>query len=831
MIFIVLGCQPKKTDVLAVNIGYDPSVYDNAPFAYDITVQDINEDTETDWIYLKYSDPDNDEITECQISNRTYLVITQKCICNSGICKVKLKPSLNYFGPVSFNYSVTANNLTSPLANASFTVLAVGDFPVANDLNISMVENKVLFPNSYVSSGKLSKPHLSGYDPDGDAITCEVVTNPLHAAGLGGLFALNQNCSFKYEPDFDYDGLDSFKFRVKDPQGNVSSAKTVNINISKYNEAPLANAASVETYSNKPIAITLTGSDPNGDSLVYNILQSPANGILSGSGENLIYSPNNNFYGADSFTFMVSDMFLNSSPVTVNINVLKSTLFLATTGNDATAVISDPTKPFQTAQGAVNAAIAFSPYNLKPLVIQVSPGTYGNIVLNSNFGNYITWTGALGSDPTNTILGDISANGTNGANGTVAIGDWNGKNGGNSFTIKFETDFLMSFGNVSANGGNGGYHYPDPSSFTSKPGLAGRAGAVTLKGIFGTISAKGGEGHGGGLGGAIYLMNGSKVNSVDASGGQIDRCSQLNSCKTSIDSSIGGTILIETGSIVTGAAIAKGGANNGVFTDRRLAGQGGTITIDGTVTGIVEAKGGDTVDSKVGAGGTISISQTGIVSGPSVSVVAGTGSSLPLGNNAGTINVSGTASNLFLQSGTHLESFGGAVNIYGVVNNINGQGYGAYCTHGRAAIVKIYPTGKVTQNVNLTGGDGSCTSSTGGILYVAGIIEGSAILVGAAKDVTHPWISAGGGGYAMVYSTGEVKSISVQGGSAGSGTNESGGDGGKITLVYGSKINGIVIDGTSSTNPLLTPSLIFSGGFGDPTPASDGAPGTITYQP
>lgn len=143
-------------------------------------------------------------------------------------------------------------------------------------------------------------------------------------------------------------------------------------------------------------------------------------------------------------------------------------------------------------------------------------------------------------------------------------------------------------------------------------------------------------------------MTGSKVTSVDASGGQLDRCSQLNSCKTSSDSSKGGTILIETGATVTSSAIAKGGANNGVSTTRRLAGQGGTITIDGTVNGIVEAKGGDTVDSKVGAGGTITINSNGLVTGASVSVEAGSGSGLPLGNNAGTINVIGTASNLFL---------------------------------------------------------------------------------------------------------------------------------------------------------------------------------------
>ncbi len=823
MLFVFLGCQPKKADVLTVNTVNDPSVYDNAPIAIDITPPNINEDTDTGWIYLNYTDPENDLITTCHISNRAYLKITEDCICSAGVCKVKLKPSSNYFGPVSFDYSVTANNLTSPLAHASFSVLAVEDLPVANDLNISMVERKPNPPqnppSSYVSTGTLSKPHLTGYDPDGDTLTCHVVTNPLHASGVGSNFQINQNCSFIYTPDLDYDGLDSFKFRVKDSQGNFSTPKTVSIKITKYNEAPVANPASVTTYSNKAIPITLTGSDPNGDSLIFYIVQSPSHGSLSGSGANVIYSPNTNYYGTDSFTFMVSDVFLNSTPVTVSINVLKSTLFLSPTGSDVTGVISDPTKPFQTAQGAVNAAIAFSPTFFQPLVIEVSPGIYGNINLISSFGYYVSWVGVNGADQTNTIFGNITANGTNGADGTSAVGDWDGKNGGNSFGIKFETNLLMKFGDVSANGGNGGNHYPDPLNFTSKPGLAGRGGAITLKGIFGAISAKGGEGHGGGLGGTIYLMTGSQVNSVDASGGQLDRCSQLNSCKTSLDSSKGGTILIETGATVTGAAIAKGGANNGVSASRRLAGQGGTITIDGTVNGIVEAKGGNTVDSKVGAGGTITISQTGLVSGPSVSVEAGTGSGLPLGNYAGTINVSGNASNLFLQSGTYLESFAGAANIYGTVTNINGQGYGAYCDRGRAALVKIFESGTVTNNVNLTGGDGSCTPSTAGILYVSGAISNSAILVGG--------LDAGKGGEVRVYSTGEVKDISVKGGDASAGN---GGDGGKITVEYGSMINSVTIDATSSVNPSVTGALDVSGGAGV-LPGVNGSAGTITYQP
>jgi hypothetical protein len=244
----------------------------------------------------------------------------------------------------------------------------------------------------------------------------------------------------------------------------------------------------------------------------------------------------------------------------------------------------------------------------------------------------------------------------------------------------------------------------------------------------------------------------------------------------------------------------------------------------------VTSSGGNTLHSKVGAGGTITIFSSGVVNGPSVSAEAGTGTGSPLGNSAGIIDVSGTATQLFVQSGSYEESFAGSANIYGTVTNINGKGYGAYCDRGRAALVKIYSSGTVLNDVDLTGGDGNCTPSTAGILYVSGVIGNSAILVGSNKNVSSPWSVAGKGGEVRVYSTGEVKDISVNGGDAGVGTQEDGGNGGKITVEYGSKINTVTIDATSSTNPTVTGALNALGGTGN-APGVNGSAGTIIYQP
>ena len=82
---------------------------------------------------------------------------------------------------------------------------------------------------------------------------------------------------------------------------------TVNIAVSPVNDAPVATAQVVETEQDAPVAIALMGSDVDGDPLTFEIVDSPSNGILSGTAPDLNYTPGSGFTGSDSFTFRVSD--------------------------------------------------------------------------------------------------------------------------------------------------------------------------------------------------------------------------------------------------------------------------------------------------------------------------------------------------------------------------------------------------------------------------------------------------------------------------------------------------------------------------------------------
>jgi hypothetical protein len=106
------------------------------------------------------------------------------------------------------------------------------------------------------------------------------------------------------------------------------------------NNPPIAVSFPVSTSEGFAIDILLQATDPDGDDLTYSIVTPPADGILSGSLPNLIYTPESCFVGSDSFTYKANDGNLDSNiaeftitvndiPIILSANVTGNTLFLS----------------------------------------------------------------------------------------------------------------------------------------------------------------------------------------------------------------------------------------------------------------------------------------------------------------------------------------------------------------------------------------------------------------------------------------------------------------------------------------------------------------------
>src|SRR5262249_54808865 len=158
--------------------------------------------------------------------------------------------------------------------------------------------------------------------PNNNTPTFSVVgAGPTHGSlgGVSSASCVNGDCvaTVTYAPGPDYDGGDSFNFKVND--GNVdSNISTVSVNVAAVNDPPAA--ANDAKSASQDTSLYLPGGD-----LTANDVAGPANetgqtltvtgviatanthGTVALSGGMVIYSPDANFSGPASFDYQVCD--------------------------------------------------------------------------------------------------------------------------------------------------------------------------------------------------------------------------------------------------------------------------------------------------------------------------------------------------------------------------------------------------------------------------------------------------------------------------------------------------------------------------------------------
>jgi hypothetical protein len=184
---------------------------------------------------------------------------------------------------------------------------------------------------------------LTGSVGNGGAIAYSVASNPAHGT-LGGVAPY-----LTYTPDADYNGPDSFTFKTT--YGAASAVATVSVTVSAVNDAPVADGQSFTTSEDTGRTVALTGSDVDGDSLNYIVVSPPSHGTLTGvSFIGMVYTPDADYNGEDSFTFKTNDGTLDSNPATVSITV--TPVNDAPTTNNQTAMTDEDTAQVITLVGS-----------------------------------------------------------------------------------------------------------------------------------------------------------------------------------------------------------------------------------------------------------------------------------------------------------------------------------------------------------------------------------------------------------------------------------------------------------------------------------------------
>ena len=239
----------------------------------------------------------------------TYTIMTQPAhgALSGTAPNLTYTPNASFKGTDTFTFKVNDGGLESEEATVTITVVD----PNGNDTPTASAQTV----NATTAQAKSIT--LTGADADSDPLTFVVVTQPTN----GTLSGSAPNLS--YTSNGGFVGTDSFTFKVND--GTVdSTTATVTINVTAAtggNNAPTANAQTLNVTTALAKSITLTGADADSDPLTFTVVTQPTNGTLSGSAPNLSYTSNGGFVGTDSFTFKVNDGTVDSATATVTLNV------------------------------------------------------------------------------------------------------------------------------------------------------------------------------------------------------------------------------------------------------------------------------------------------------------------------------------------------------------------------------------------------------------------------------------------------------------------------------------------------------------------------------
>ncbi len=235
---------------------------------------------------------------------------------NNGTGAVTYTPNQNFAGSDQFTYTVQDDDGgSSNTATVTINIASENDAPIAADDNVTTPEDTPL----------VIAVLANDTDPDGTLIPGSVIvtSNADH-----GTTSVNPTTGdITYTPESNFFGDDSLTYVVQDDIGAISNTGTVRIAVTSVNDLPVAVDDNVATAEDTPVTIPVAANDSDSDGtlVTLTITSGPSNGstsVSSGTGE-ITYTPDSNFFGADQFTYTVTDNddgISNVATVVVNVS-------------------------------------------------------------------------------------------------------------------------------------------------------------------------------------------------------------------------------------------------------------------------------------------------------------------------------------------------------------------------------------------------------------------------------------------------------------------------------------------------------------------------------
>ena len=175
-------------------------------------------------------------------------------------------------------------------------------------------------PTDYsVDEGASIEVSVSATDADDQVITLTAAMLPENATFTSSP-AVNANGLFNFSPNFDQAGVYTVTITATDPDGLTDSVD-LTITVLNVNRPPQVDDQQISARGDGTTPITLTGSDPDQDTLTFSIVTQPVHGTIGGTPPELTYTPVSGYLGDDSFEFQAADSTGAMDTGTVSISV------------------------------------------------------------------------------------------------------------------------------------------------------------------------------------------------------------------------------------------------------------------------------------------------------------------------------------------------------------------------------------------------------------------------------------------------------------------------------------------------------------------------------
>ncbi|MDF5289573.1 tandem-95 repeat protein [Vibrio parahaemolyticus] len=221
--------------------------------------------------------------------------------------KLVFTPAENFNGDAEIAYTVTDGALTDQ-ATVKVTVNAVNDTPVVE----SNIADQALAEDFTPYTIDLNTAFSDVDNVDGELTFSVSGNSNIQVAIVNGIATIT--------PTADWNGSETLTFTATDPSGE-SISQTVNFTVTPVADIVADKATVVE---DTPTFIKVLGNDTfEGDDKLVSLdtNNGPANGTVSVNPDGSVtYTPNDNYHGADSFTYIVTSGGVSES-TTVNVDV------------------------------------------------------------------------------------------------------------------------------------------------------------------------------------------------------------------------------------------------------------------------------------------------------------------------------------------------------------------------------------------------------------------------------------------------------------------------------------------------------------------------------